>query len=388
MGGAQSKQTGRTAADSGEVLELTIQDLSRGGAGVAREPGGRVIFVPYTAPGDRVKVRVLSEKKRFAQGELLEVLEPSPERKTPPCPVFGRCGGCQWQHLDYNLQWKTKAQGVAHALKRAGIELIEPPEEFPAEQPWNYRNRIQLRGEAGTLGFFAPKSHDIIALSGCPIARREINESWEELRQGAREKTGPYKLEVEVLPDGTLRTSWNQRHGALGFRQVNDEQNEKLRHWIDQALPDAEELLDLYGGSGNFSRKLAVRMGTVHCVDTGAPESNSDPARTNLIFHRAPVTQWLGRHARNPKKATRVAIVDPPREGLAGDFSRIAEALERLNVSDLIAVGCDPDAWARDVYRFLNPGRGLRPWRLQKAAVLDFFPQTPHVESVAHLTLY
>src|SRR4051812_26561964 len=101
-------------------LTLKIQDLARGGAGVSRDESGRVIFVPYTAPGDVVRVRITEEKKNYAQGELLEVVEPSSIRQKAPCPVFGRCGGCQWQHLPYELQFRTKLQGVVHALSRVG----------------------------------------------------------------------------------------------------------------------------------------------------------------------------------------------------------------------------------------------------------------------------
>src|SRR4051812_46602980 len=97
-----------------EVLRIT--DLSRGGAGVSRDPSGRVVFVPYSAPGDLVRVRIVEAEKRYAQGEILEILEPSVERQVPPCPVFGKCGGCQWQHLPYSLQWSTKSKGLLHAL--------------------------------------------------------------------------------------------------------------------------------------------------------------------------------------------------------------------------------------------------------------------------------
>src|SRR5580704_6655799 len=99
-----------------EILELEITDLARAGAGVARDPSGRVVFVPLTAPGDRVRAQVVDADKRYAQAILLEVLKPSPLRAQAPCTVFGRCGGCQWQHISYELQWKTKRGGVLHAL--------------------------------------------------------------------------------------------------------------------------------------------------------------------------------------------------------------------------------------------------------------------------------
>src|SRR5690349_20214142 len=124
---------------SGGVIELIIQDLARGGAGVARDASGRVIFVPYSAPGDRVRVRITESKKNYAQAELIELLEPSSLRQQPPCPVFGRCGGCQWQHLPYSLQWETKVKGVLHALGRVQVEPPARLEELAAERIWEYR---------------------------------------------------------------------------------------------------------------------------------------------------------------------------------------------------------------------------------------------------------
>src|SRR5215210_4196095 len=117
-----------------QEITLDITDLSRGGAGIGRDSDGRAVFVPLTAPGDRVRARITEEKKRFAHAELLEVLTPSPERQAPRCAVFGRCGGCQWQHLPYELQWRTKVNGVRHALERVQVTSPVEWEEFPAEE--------------------------------------------------------------------------------------------------------------------------------------------------------------------------------------------------------------------------------------------------------------
>jgi 23S rRNA (uracil1939-C5)-methyltransferase len=362
-----------------EILTLKIHDLARGGAGVSRDVSGRIVFVPFTAPGDEVRVKIVQAKKNYAMGELLEVVTPSAERQKPPCPVFGRCGGCQWQHLPYGLQWKTKVQGVTQALKRVQLELPSHLDELPAEQIWEYRNRVQLRGFKSELGFHAAGSNDLVAVDHCPIARPEINLAWEETRAEGERLGTPFKVEVEVLEDGSIRRTWNARHGAQGFRQVHDEQNERLKQWVAQALTPGRSVLDLFGGSGNLSLGLASRMTEVHCVDIGAPGG----IEGNVHFHREAVLPWI------VKKATRIpmprfdsAILDPPREGLGGNFDAIVESLETLGVSEIIAVGCDPDSWARDVSRFV-----LRGWRLERAAIVDLFPQTAHVESIARLSI-
>ena len=361
-------------------ITLKIQDLARGGAGVARDESGRVVFVPYTAPGDLVRIRIVETKKNYAQAELIEILEPSPQRQKPPCPVFGRCGGCQWQHLPYEIQWKTKVQGVLHALSRVQIAPPGPPEELPAERIWEYRNRVQLRGFKGELGFFAPGTNDRVPVDRCAIARPEINAVWEETRlEGARLER-PYKVEVEVMPDGSVRKSWNSSHGAHGFRQVHDEQNEKLKAWVARGIAPGGALLDLFGGAGNLSLGLMDRTATIDCVDTGAPRDREEPGR-KYRFHRESVARWVVKKASlNPRPVFDSAILDPPREGLGADFAAIAQSLESLGVRQIAAVGCDPDAWARDVSKFVKRG-----WQLTNVAILDLFPQTPHVESLALL---
>ena len=376
--------------DSMEII-LKVTDLSRGGAGVARDSEGRVIFVPYTAPGDVCRIRVVEENKRYAQGELLEVLEASADRITPRCPVFGQCGGCQWQHLPYELQWRTKFRGVEHALKRVQVELPREVEEIPADQIWEYRNRVQLRGVRNELGFFKSGSKTLVPIQRCDIARAEINAVLPEVAQEGVLKKSAYKVEVEVLPSGEVRKLWNARHSAGGFRQVHDEQNEKLKAWIHEALPAASVLLDLYGGSGNLSRSFVGKAQEIHCVDLGSPrvrpEGCPEGCPEGYHFHRSSVREWLvnevSRHAQEKRVwQNAVAILDPPREGLAGDFQVIAQAVEKLGVTRFVAVGCDADAWARDVSRWLKRG-----WKLERVMAMDLFPQTAHIESVGVLAL-
>jgi len=365
-----------------QFIDLEISDLSRGGAGVGRDETGRVVFVPFTAPGDRLRVRIVEENKRYATGVLGEIIQPSPVRVKPPCPVFGKCGGCQWQHIPYEIQWKTKMGGVRQALQRVSVELPTDFTEFPAQTVWNYRNRVQLRGFQSKMGFYAPKSHDIISIDQCPIAKKEINDSLEQVREEGFSLERPYKVEVEALPDGSVRKTWNAAHGSAGFRQVHDEQNTKLQSWIAKNVTPGRELFDLFGGSGNLSVSIASRMSQVHCVDVGAPSSRPQGTPDNVQFHPSPVLPWLMKW-KNPTgsiDSPRSAISDPPREGLGQEFTQISARLAQLNVKELIAVGCDPDSWARDVSQFIKLG-----WRFEAAAVLDFFPQTPHVESVALL---
>jgi 23S rRNA (uracil1939-C5)-methyltransferase len=370
-----------------DLLTLTISDLSRSGAGVAREPSGRVVFVPLTAPGDTVRAKVISEKKHYAQGELVEVLVRSPHRVEPRCPVFGKCGGCEWQHLPYALQWETKRNGVLHGLKRIGVEVATQPEifdELPAEQIWEYRNRVQLRGQGTELGFYGRKSKNLVPIASCPIARPEINRELDRVRAEGAKKPGPYKAEVEVTSDGQTHVSWNQGHAALGFRQVHDAQNTKLQGWVAARLKGGPRLFDLYGGSGNLSLGIAARFGEVHCVDFSSPCPAPAGTPAHYHFHRSALLPWLFRQERAsrhlPEQLATSVILDPPREGTGPDLLEIASALDRANARELVLVGCEVDPWARDLNRWLSKG-----WKLNRLGALDLFPQTHHVEALAFL---
>ncbi len=383
--------------DSSKILKnLRVDDLSRGGNGVARD-GRRVVFLPLTLKGDVVTARIISEDKRFATAEVLEITEPSPDRVAPRCTVFGKCGGCTWQHVPYEQQWKTKREGVIHALSRTAVTLEGISlHEFPAANPWNYRNRIQLRARPGVLGYYARRSNDLVGVDRCEIAREELNALLPELRTEAEallakkiqagESEPEVKVEVDVLPDGSTRKAWNSRHAALGFRQVNDEQNEKLRGFIRERLTEGAHVFDLFGGAGNFTYDDATRYGWVECVDIGSPEGGFEGQPENYRFFQTDVARWLDRRAKdadrgyfNPKGPVEV-IIDPPREGLGDVTNKIVGALDSLDAVKVIAVGCDADAWARDISRLIKAG-----WVLSEAAVFDLFPQTPHVESVAVL---
>ncbi len=354
---------------------MEITDLARAGSGIARDPSGRVLFVALTVPGDVVQVRVIKAEKRYAEAEVVEMIKPSTLRIKSKCEVFGQCGGCLWQMVPYYLQWKTKWEGGLHALKKRGVEAQIPIDLFPAESTYGYRNRIQLRTEAGKVGFFARRSHDLVPIQRCEVAQESLNGALPTVSEKAS-AAHRQKVELEILPDGQVRQTWNAPHAAAGFRQVNEAQNQQLRKWIARNLRSRGPLLDLFGGDANLSTLIAHQMASVEVVDLGVPSQKDSKLPEHLRFHRSPVRPWLGR-ARIPAEA---AILDPPRIGLADDFNSIESDLRRLGVREVIAVGCDVDSWARDIAYFLK-----KNWRLERIAFLDFFPQTPHFESAAHL---
>ena len=365
-----------------KALTIRITAMSRSGAGLGRDDNQRVTFVPFTAPGDLVKAKLTKATNKYAECRLVEVIEPSEQRITPKCPVFTLCGGCQWQHLPYELQWQTKLQGVKDSLQLNQIDVPTSVEAFPAEQIWAYRNRIQLKGDSNAIGFYEAKSNKLVNIDQCPIADQKlndvINETAKEAKEKLTEKDKTFKVELALETDGSVSKTWNAHHGATGFRQVNDEQNKHLQTWIKQNLNEDIAVLDLYGGSGNLSIPLIDQAAEIHCVDLNVPDSTNG-LPDYFHFHRSSVLPWLKQH-KCDNKLNWVALIDPPRDGLGNEVEEILQCLKKAKVKTIILVGCKTDPSSRDISRLLSDG-----WKLKKVAVMDFFPQTHHVESIAML---
>src|SRR5215813_5570055 len=183
------------------LVDLKIADVAFGGKGVARERG-KAVFVPYTIEEEIVSAEIVREKKQFAEAELVEVKQSSPDRVTPQCPYFGRCGGCAYQHIDYQHQLAIKSRQVREALQRIGkLKNVPMRPIVPSPRQYAYRNRITVHAQDGVIGFFRRDSHRLIDIEHCPIALEEVNRALAELR------------EQKHVPDGhyTLRTAWEPR---------------------------------------------------------------------------------------------------------------------------------------------------------------------------------
>src|SRR6201993_3722825 len=225
------------------VVDLKIEDVAFGGKGVAREHG-KVVFVPYTIEGEMVSAEIVGEKKQFAEAELVEVKQSSPNRVAPQCPYFGRCGGCAYQHIDYQHQLAIKWRQVREALQRIG-KLKDVPMRpiVPSPGHYTYRNRITVHALDGVIGFFRRDSRRLIDIERCPIARNEVNTALAELRGHKHVRDGHY----------TLRAGSEPRV----FSQVNDGVALALRNLIaDLVPPNQRVLIDAYCGAGLFAKAL------------------------------------------------------------------------------------------------------------------------------------
>ena len=236
------------------LVDLKIEDVAFGGKGVAREQG-KAVFVPYTIEGEMVSAEIVREKKQFAEAELVEVKQSSPNRVAPECQYFGRCGGCAYQHIDYEHQLAIKWRQVRDALQRIG-KLKDVPMRpiIPSPRQYAYRNRITVHALDGVIGFFRRDSHRLIDIECCPISRDEVNRALAELREQKHVRDGHY----------TLRAASEPRV----FSQVNDEVAQALRDLIIDLVPPNQELLiDAYCGAGFFAKALLDKFERVIGID-------------------------------------------------------------------------------------------------------------------------
>jgi 23S rRNA (uracil1939-C5)-methyltransferase len=360
--------------------ELTIEDIAFGGKGVARD-AGKAVFVPFTIDGERVLARIVREKKQFAEAELTEVLEPSPERVVAPCPYFGRCGGCSYQHISYNHQLELKARQVEQAMRRIG-KMPEPPMRpiVPSPLPYGYRNRITVHAQDEVVGFYRRDVHELMDIAQCPIAMPEVNDALAQLR-ATRPRDGHYSLRAHS--------------GPRVFAQTNDAVADALADFIATILAaDNGLLIDAFCGAGFFTKRLAPQFERIIGIDWDrfAIDAARKDARPNETYIAGDVAIELGKASRtgglqtadeeNRRSGERRSlmsyglIVDPPATGLSPELRRvILDSPPRT----IIYVSCNPPTLARDLAELQ-----------QRCAVVsitpfDMFPQTAEIEVVVHL---
>lgn len=431
------------------TITLNVTSLAYGGDGVARAEDGRTVFVAGGCPGDVVLAEVTADHERFLRARVAEVVEASPERRKPPCPYFGDCGGCQWQHVSHGAQVAAKRQAVADALSRiGGVPDPDVRDVLIGGQPYGYRNRVELAvGEDArgglVLGLSAAGSQRLVPIAACmllPEKRRTYPKALAgalrflsrggplgltrvAVRSAAR--TGDVEVDlwahpgpfpraaaaktlgsavrfetltrviakgevkardvsnVEVLAgQGYLRERMNDfeyRVSAPSFFQVNTPVAEAMvRLVLDELAPDgSDRVLDVFAGVGTFTLPLAELAGEVVALESYGPAVRD--LRRNIEYAGVEADLAPGDAARTLPDvgAADLAVVDPPRAGLAGG---VPEALASCGPRRIVYVSCDPGTLARDVSRFLDLGYGL-----VRATPVDLFPQTYHTETVAVL---
>ena len=343
---------------------ILIESVGFGGAGVGRLPDGRVCFVPYTLPGERVIVRTVTEKKSYVEGEVVRLAEVSPKRVRPRCPVFGTCGGCAYQHADYDLQLEIKTSQVVDLLRRVGgFSSIDVRPSMASPEQWEYRNRISVHVADGKTGFHHRKSRHLVPVDHCPIANPEVNE---QLAVLARRP-----------PRGKSRFTLRSRTDHHGFRQVNEGAAGVLLEVVAGMFTGPEDhLVDAYCGAGFFSKALLPRFSKVTGIEWSEPAiaAARSTAGESELYVQGAVEYHLASVLEGYAPAQTALLVDPPSEGLAPD---VANAILSRPPGTLVYVSCDPATLARDLKKLAGP------YQIDHVQPIDMFPQTAEIEVAA-----
>jgi len=352
------------------LVDLQIETVAYGGAGIARTDG-LVVFVPYTIPGEKVQAKPYRSQKRFSEAELLAVESPSPLRQLPVCELFGRCGGCAYQHVPYPTQLEWKANQVRELLQRVG-KITNPPvaPTVASPQPLGYRNRIRVHAasQEGSLhiGFYEKRGRKIVDVQNCPIASDEVNERLAILR-GTRPGPGEYTLSA--------------RPEVLFFEQTNDGTAAELVRLVGSLVGSAHKLLvDAYCGAGFFGSLLAHRFEKVAGIEShpGAIAAAQKKAAPNETYICGDVAAHLAGILAGADPKLTTVLLDPPAAGLSPS---VTEILGKSPVRSLVYVSCDPATLARDLGALVRFG-----YALETVVPVDMFPQTADIEVVAALS--
>jgi 23S rRNA (uracil1939-C5)-methyltransferase len=386
-------------------VELRIDELAAGGDGVGRASDGRVIFVPFTAPGDHVRVQIVDHQARFSRGRVETLLAGGPARVDPICPVYGSCGGCTWQHVSYPAQLDAKLAIVTQALRRIGGLAPPTPTITPSPNPFGYRSRSRVLASRGRVGYRRRRSHALCATSRCPLLVEELDQSllalaaespadgeW-ELSLGHTSNGDPMSR-VSRLPDrksepnatiDSQRLSLHIGGNEIGFSEgVFVQSNLSLLGPLVEAVHLAAGrgglVFDLFAGAGFLTLGLAARFEAVVAVEANPTaardlERNLADGGINGVSVLAESLEVAIANRSLEDFEPEVVVLDPPRTGLPDGA---AEFLASMEPARFVYLSCDPATLARDlsVLKFWN-------YELTSVQAFDMFPQSPHVEVLA-----
>ena len=388
--------------ENSTTLEVEIERILPGGVGLAHADG-KTIFVALAAPGDRLRVTIDRVKGNLSFASIREIVTPSPVRVEPPCPYFGRCGGCDFQQMTYEAQLAAKAEIIRDCLRRIA-HLENPPEIAVHASPkeWRYRARAtwQVDKEQESVGYYERASRRVCDVADCAVLVPVLQTTLEQVRATRRDALldGLEHIDVVVGDDGVslapefadFRTSEVSlkvfdevySYNAEAFFQINQD---LLAPLIATALPNVtgETALDLYCGVGLFTLPLARRFSRVLGIEANPLASRF--ARRNLQQAQlenakiitSTVTEWLRANVRRLDSVDFI-LLDPPR---AGAESVVIKSILDLHPKRISYVSCDPATLARDLKKLLAGG-----YDIDLIAAFDMFPQTHHVETVVHLS--
>jgi 23S rRNA (uracil1939-C5)-methyltransferase len=402
-----------------KTITLTLTDMANGGAALGRDEDRRVVFVPLTIPGEKVKVTIVEDKKRFARGRLVEIIDPAPRRVEARCPHFGPCGGCQFQHIDYSEQLRYKEAIVRDQLERIG-GFVDPPVQSIWANPeaWAYANSATFSPAGkGRLGFWSPELGQVRPIDTCFLLRSELLDLYQDLDldlPGLREVTlrvgqdgellailatddlEPPLLEADfpvsaalLLPDGAAANLVGdnyllQRVGDRVFRVSAGcyfPNNRAAAEFILETvlayatLSGGDSILELYSGVGTLTAFLASNATEIVAVESN-PDAVADAIINlaqfdNVSLYQGRVEEVLPMLTVTPD----LIVVDPPDAGLP---PAVLDEIAVRTPAQLLYISSDIATLARDGRRLAAKG-----YRLTQIQPLDAQPQTYHVQSVS-----
>jgi 23S rRNA (uracil1939-C5)-methyltransferase len=422
-------------------VNLTIEKMIYGGDGLARSPEGKTVFLPLVLPGEQVTASIIEEKPGFDRATLNQLLAPSEKRIQPGCPYFASCGGCHYQHTDYQHQLEIKRAILRETFRRTGKFEWQNEIIIHSAEPWHYRNRTRMKLRTGAgfaMGYHRLSSHELLPVENCPISSPVINRVIYHLWELGREQRVPQDIaEIEffanhddsallleiygspqqsemqeffrdltirvpelkgvalfappspsgaVLPE--LKHSWGEaslsyRAADKTFRVSAGSFFQVNRFLIDELVrtvisdSSGRMALDLYAGVGLFANHLAKRFHQVFAVES-APISASD-LQSNAEKSVTVVRAGTEQFLQKSLNLKPdLVVADPPRAGLGEKTSNLLAALRVPKISYL---SCDPTTLARDLRQFLNFG-----YQIQEVHLIDLFPQTFHIETLVLLS--
>jgi 23S rRNA (uracil1939-C5)-methyltransferase len=368
----------------GDRLSLTIDDIAFGGEGVGRADGF-VVFVPFVLAGEVVEAEIIEVKKKFARARLSSVGKPSSDRSEPLCRYFGKCGGCQYQHIDYAVQLQLKLKQVADLFERVGkIPADKIALVIPCPQPYGYRNRIMIRSQWNkpeqklNLGFVRWDCGLVEDIEECKLAEPALNEQIRHVRAHPPPRGG-LKVVLRTLPE-----NWDVPPDS--FFQNNFSLLPKLLEVVREFLfaSGTQHLVDLYCGVGFFGIELADVVESFVGVEydrlaiQAARKNASTRSIGNGQFIPAKVEDVLPRLLKQFPSEETAVLLDPPRKGC---LPLALKMLRETRPAQIIYVSCHPATMARDLGILCEDG----VFNLARVQPLDMFPQTQHVECVADL---
>ena len=408
-----------------ETLELTLTHPAAGGGFVARDEGGRVVFVRHGLPGERVRAELTEDHARWARADAIEILEPSPDRVEPRCHLAGpgRCGGCDYQHASLDAQRRFKTQLLSEQLRRvAKLDLSVEVEAVDPGDGLHNRTRVRFGTDAdGRLGMRRHHSHDLMLTDQCPLATEAIaalDLGQEEWPAGAdveacilNESTTPTVLVTEDADEQELDGPYDDDEefdgGAIDLDSAAPQRTVvgdrtylvspgvfwQVHRLAPAILTDAvldgldlggsESVLDLYCGAGLFTKAIAEIVGPDGLVVgvEGSPHAAADARRNTLTMSWVDVVCGVVEPdviAEVALGATHV-VIDPPRRGMTP--AALDSLISVETITRLVSVSCNAATFARDLKVLLDAG-----FALESIRAFDLFEMTEHLEIVAVLT--